>query len=203
VPPRVPSARLLEEQRIAPPSEPHRAETIETGSSVSGPGGLDFDLSTAGSPLPPPIVFERIEPSSMRGNRVFLDPAKAQIRVGRSKANEFRLYSAWASRKHAIIERNFTGHWVMTPYSGRGIKVDEQPMTEPVVLEVGMHLVLGGDHFRCVPEEGLRDRDDNNPETSRRGQIGFNGSRAIWGRRVLFAVVVLAIGLDVRLWFQR
>ena len=37
------------------------------------------------------------------------------------------------------------------------MKVDGDPVSEAIVLEVGMNLIMGGDHLRCVTEGLARD----------------------------------------------
>ena len=37
------------------------------------------------------------------------------------------------------------------------MKLDGDPISEPIVLKFGMNLIMGGDHLRCVTEELARD----------------------------------------------
>ena len=63
-----------------------------------------------------------------------------------------------------------SGEWILTPAGDKSILIDGDPVSEPIALEVGMNIVLGQDHLRCVTEgldrsaaaaltaaEGLRD----------------------------------------------
>ena len=45
----------------------------------------------------------------------------------------------------------------MAGSQGRSVKVDGEPISEPIVLKFGMNLIMGGDHLRCVTEELARD----------------------------------------------
>jgi len=104
-----------------------------------------------------PMLLERIEPSLGRGERLRLDAAHWRVQLGRADENDVRLYTASASRFHAEIAGNEAGEWVLTPEPGRSVKVDGDPASEPIILEVGMNLVMGGDHLRCVTEGPARD----------------------------------------------
>lgn len=128
------------------------AETVVTESGAAMPQNMDLHVPSGDPSGAPTLVFERIEPSAVRGERFRLDPDLARIRVGRSETNEFRLYSASTSRKHAVLERNFAGEWVLSPLGGKDVKVDGYPLEDSVVLEAGMNLVIGGDHLRCLDE---------------------------------------------------
>ena len=97
-----------------------------------------------------PIMLERIEPSLGRGERLLLDASKRKLSVGRAEANDLRLYTASASREHAVIVGNDDGEWVLTPSAGKSVLIDGEITTEPVVLEVGLNIILGQDHLRCV-----------------------------------------------------
>ena len=72
--------------------------------------------------------------------------------LGRAEQNDVRLYTASASREHAEIRGDESGDWVLTPVPGKSVLVDGDAITEPIVLEVGMNIVMGGDHLRCVTE---------------------------------------------------
>ena len=98
----------------------------------------------------PPILLERIEPSMGRGERIRLDVRHWHVRLGRAEENEVRLYTASASREHATIAGNEEGQWIITPAAGKRVLVDGEAVTEPMELELGMNLVLGKDHLRCV-----------------------------------------------------
>ncbi len=122
------------------------------------------DLTTPRTIAPsaslPPLLLERIEPSKGRGERIRLDVLNWHVRLGRAEESEIRLYTASASREHALIAGNEEGQWIMTPSEGRNVFVDGEAVSEPTELEVGMNLVLGKDHLRCVIE-GLGRRDEN------------------------------------------
>ena len=122
---------------------------------------LEPSTDTRGT-IPPssalhPMLLERIEPSLGRGERLRLDAAHWRVQLGRADENDVRLYTASASRFHAEIAGNEAGEWVLTPEPGRSVKVDGDPVSEPIVLEVGMNLIMGGDHLRCVTEGLARD----------------------------------------------
>ena len=63
-----------------------------------------------------------------------------------------------------MIAGNELGEWVLTPVEGKSVSIDGDKTSEPVVLEVGMNIVMGGDHLRCVTE-GL-DRAQMSAQTS-------------------------------------
>ena len=98
------------------------------------------------------MLLERIEPSLGRGERLRLDAAHWRVSLGRGEQNDIWLYTASASREHALIAGNEAGEWVMTPADGKTVRIDGDETGEPVILEVGMNLILGGDHLRCVTE---------------------------------------------------
>lgn len=100
----------------------------------------------------PPMLLERIEPSLGRGERLRLDAAQGQVHIGRAEHNDLRLYTASASRQNAVIAASTEGTWILTPIEGKSVSVDGYPTEEPVELEVGMNLVFGGDHLRCVAD---------------------------------------------------
>ena len=119
-------------------------------------------ITDRGGTIPPssalhPMLLERIEPSLGRGERLRLDAAHWRVQLGRADENNVRLYTASASRVHAEIAGNEAGEWVLTPGPGKSVKVDGDPVSEPIVLEVGMNLIMGGDHLRCVTEGPARD----------------------------------------------
>jgi len=96
------------------------------------------------------MLLERIEPSLARGEQVRLDTANGKLSVGRAEESDVRLYTASASREHAVIAGNEAGEWVLTPMAGKTVLIDGEMMTEPVVLEVGLNIILGQDHLRCM-----------------------------------------------------
>jgi hypothetical protein len=97
-----------------------------------------------------PMMLERIEPSFGRGERLCLDAPDRKLSVGRAEASDVRLYTASASREHAVISGNEAGEWILTPSAGKSVLVDGEITTEPVLLEVGLNIILGQDHLRCV-----------------------------------------------------
>mgnify|MGYP002637526885 CR=1 FL=1 len=168
---------------------------------------LEPSTDTRGT-IPPssalhPMLLERIEPSLGRGERLRLDAAHWQVQLGRADENEVRLYTASASRVHAEIAGNEAGEWVLTPGPGKSVKVDGEPVSEPIVLEVGMNLIMGGDHLRCVTE-GLA-RDDMAARTSsdafeeaalQSGPLGMAWSWWLIGGIALVGVVLIGFA-----WF--
>jgi pSer/pThr/pTyr-binding forkhead associated (FHA) protein len=99
------------------------------------------------------MLLERIQPTLGRGERIPLVVSRNPMRVGRAEYNEIRLLTASASRRHATIEFDGAGRWVIVPVEGRVLRVDGDEVTGAVVLEPGLNLVMGGDHLRCVEVE--------------------------------------------------
>ncbi len=126
------------------PADPALATSIESAPAVLPSASLES------------MLLERIEPSLGRGERFHLDARQLQVSLGRAESNDIRLYTAAASREHASIAANEAGEWVASPAPGKSISIDGSPTTEPVVLETGMNLVLGGDHLRCVTQSADR-----------------------------------------------
>jgi hypothetical protein len=89
--------------------------------------------------------------------------------LGRAEHSDLRLYTASASREHASITGDEAGNWVLTPAEGKSVSIDGDVVSQPIVLEVGMNIVLGGDHLRCVTE-GLEPGQMN----ARTGADGFD-----------------------------
>lgn len=153
-----------------------------------------------------PLLLERIEPSLGRGERLRLDAAHWKVSLGRAETNEVRLYTASASREHAVIAGNEAGEWVLTPTEGKTVLIDGDETDEPVVLEVGMNLVLGSDHLRCVTE-GLS-RPEMGAQTAAEG-LGSNamglGSRlrslslSTW---LIIAIGLIGLGLIGFAWLS-
>jgi hypothetical protein len=123
--------------------------------------GTDESMRQAGlapSSSLQPMLLERVDPSMGRGERVSLDATHWRVSLGRGENNNVRLYTASASRDHAVISGNEAGEWVLTPNPGRAVAVDGEPTSDPVVLEEGMNILLGADHLRCVVERLDRPR---------------------------------------------
>ena len=99
-----------------------------------------------------PMLLERVEPSLGRGERLRLDASHWRVSLGRAEKNDLRLYTESASREHAVIAGNALGEWVLTPTAGKTVGIDGDQTSEPVVLEIGMNIMLGGDQLRCVTE---------------------------------------------------
>ena len=142
--------------------------------------------------------LERVEPALGRGERTRLDVSDGEMTLGRSEASDIRLYTASASREHASIEENEAGQWVLTPASGKSVLVDGEETCLPVVLEVGMNVVLGRDHLRCVIA-GLESGGMEAPTAA----DGLGGSRGWFrgsgrgGRRWVLLGVVALIGVGL------
>ena len=118
---------------------------------------MSSDTERDGTPLAPrsslhPMLLERIEPSLGRGERLRLDASHWKLSLGRAEESDIRLYTASASREHAVIAGNQAGEWVLTLAAGKSVLIDGELTTQPVVLEVGMNIILGQDHLRCVTE---------------------------------------------------
>jgi len=123
-----------------------------------------------------PMLLERIDPSLGRGERLRLDASHWMLSLGRAEDSDLRLYTASASRNHATIAGDEAGNWVLTPAAGKSVSIDGEAVSEPFVLEVGMNIVLGGDHLRCV-SEGL-DRDEMKAQTAADGFDDRGAGRA-------------------------
>jgi hypothetical protein len=99
-----------------------------------------------------PMLLERIGPSLGRGERMRLDAAHWRVSLGRAEESDIRLYTASASRDHACIAGSEDGDWILTPAKDKSVMIDGESVSEPIVLEVGMNILLGQDHLRCVTE---------------------------------------------------
>ncbi len=141
-----------------------------------------------------PMLLERIEPSLGRGERLRLDATHWRVSLGRAEDSDIRLYTVSASRDHALIAGSESGDWVLTPATGRSVLIDGEPVAEPVVLEVGMNLILGQDHLRCVTE-GL----DRKTVAAVTVAEGFTDSTTFdlgrFGKAGLFVGAVILIGI--------
>jgi hypothetical protein len=125
---------------VVSPTESDRAESTV----------LDMSGATRSELLP--MWLERIEPSLGRGERLRLEGSHRNVSLGRAEESDVRLYTASASREHAVITENAAGEWELTVSAGKSVSIDGEMMTEPVVLEIGMNVILGQDHLRCVSE---------------------------------------------------
>lgn len=158
----------------------------------------DSETAIAPSAALPSLILERIEPSLGRGERLRLDAARWPVRIGRAERNDLRLYTASASREHAVITGSPEGSWILTPAEGKPVSIDGDPTEEPVELEAGMNLVFGGDHLRCLADVPLRDASTAaagaGPEAARSGR----GGRASW--IAIGAIAALGSGLIAYAW---
>jgi hypothetical protein len=163
--------------------------------------------ATSRATIPPssalhPMLLERVEPSLGRGERLRLDAAHWHVRIGRAEHNEIRLYTASASRDQAEIRGNERGEWILTPAEGKTLLVDGDVVDAPIELEVGMNLVMGGDHLRCVTE-GL-DRSEMTAQTAAEGLADGEPGRAGglgWMGWATVAIAGLGIAMLVYAWF--
>ena len=210
---------------FAPPVVLEEDTIIEDEGGLEADGVLDADADRAESiavEMPPnampsaslapssslhPMLLERIEPSLGRGERLRLDAAHWRVSLGRAEESDVRLYTASASREHATIAGNERGEWVLTLDSGKSVLIDGEMTTEPIVLEVGMNIILGQDHLRCVTE-GLA-RSEMAAQTAAdmfkdQSAARFQGIRRLAGRLagrsglgwwLLGAVAAIGIGL--------
>jgi pSer/pThr/pTyr-binding forkhead associated (FHA) protein len=130
-----------------------------------------------------------------------LDASRPKVSLGRAEENDVRLYTASASREHAVIAGSEEGDWVLTLSAGKSVLIDGEMTTEPVVLEVGMNVVLGQDHLRCVTE-GLGPREmaaqtavDRSVDQVSRGIRGLNGQWGVawWAIGVVAAVAAISL----------
>jgi len=128
--------------------DPDRTERIVTVAQQNLTPGARLAPSSSLRPL----LLERIEPSLGRGERIRLDASHWKRSLGRAEESDVRLYTASASREHAVISGNAAGEWVLTLATGKSVLIDGERTTESVVLEAGMNIILGQDHLRCVTE---------------------------------------------------
>jgi hypothetical protein len=137
--------------------EPPDNDTTETVVAVSAAdAGSSRGLAPSSSLIP--MLLERIEPSLGRGERMRLDASHWRLSIGRAEESDVRLYTVSASREHAVIAGNDAGQWVLTLAPGKAALIDGDPVSGTIELEVGMNIILGQDHLRCVAE-GLVRRD--------------------------------------------
>ena len=195
----------LEAPGVAAPVSTETASPDTTGSAADAATEVAplEDASTRGS-IPPssslhPILLERVEPSLGRGERLRLDAAHWRVRLGRAEHNEIRLYTASASREHAEIAGSPSGEWILTPAPGKSVLVDGSETHVAVPLEVGMNLVLGGDHLRCVTES--LSRPDATAQTAAEGlgESRRGGLDRSW--LLILGVGVLGLVLLAVAWF--
>ena len=157
--------------------------------------------ASPGRPIAPssslrPMLLERIEPSLGRGERLRLDAAHWKVSLGRAEESDIRLYTASASRTHALIAGSENGDWILTPSPGKSVLIDGDPLTEPIVLEEGMNLVMGQDHLRCVTED--LDRSSAAAVTLAEGSENLSGRKVV--RLGLIGVVAGTVTLIVIAW---
>ena len=178
------------------------------------PSGSPADPLSAPDPADAPTValrplwLERIEPSLGRGERIRLDGDTRRVRIGRAEHNEIRLYTASASRDHAVIAGNARGEWVLMPVEGKSFSVDRDPCEEPVELEAGMNLVFGGDQLRCVSEARVASSPGASAEAG--GRSGRKSRRAPTrgprsgrtGWILIAAIATLGLGLIAYAWMS-
>lgn len=191
----------VEAQEALP--EPESESLLETLIVVADAPVTDTGSKTPIAPSSSlhPMLLERIDPSLGRGERMRLDAARWRVSLGRADQNEIQLYTASASREHAVIAGNEDGDWVLTPGEGKTVKIDGDETDEPVVLEVGMNLVFGGDHLRCVRER--LERHQMSAQTSAEGLLEEGvPSRSRPGLAWWFVggVAVIGLGLILFAW---
>ena len=207
--PTVVAAPVVEDAAAVSMSDDDEAAADEAAPAVSATVAMstldavegDSKAAIAPSAALHPMLLERIEPSLGRGERLRLDSAHWHVRIGRAEHNDLRLYTASASREHAVIAGNEAGEWILTPAEGKSVSIDGTPTEEPVELEVGMNLVFGGDHLRCVTE-GL-EREEMAAPTAADGLAAEGaprrGGRASW--IAIGLIAALGIGLIAYAWF--
>jgi hypothetical protein len=128
--------------------DPDDTETLIMAAPVGPPPSIPLAPSSSLRPM----LLERIEPSLGRGERMRLDTANWRASLGRAEESDIRLFTASASREHAGIAGSENGDWILTPAKDKSVMIDGEPVAEPIVLEVGMNIILGQDHLRCVTE---------------------------------------------------
>jgi hypothetical protein len=214
---------------FAPPVVLEDETIIEAERGLEAGGVLDADADRAESiavEMPPdamlsatfapssslhPMLLERIEPSLGRGERLRLDAAHWSVSLGRAEESDIRLYTASASREHATIAGNEQGEWILTLASEKSVLIDGEIMTAPIALEVGMNIILGQDHLRCVTE-GLVRREMAAPTAADmfkdQSAEKFQAIRRLAGRLglgwwVLGAVAAIGIGCILFAWLGK
>lgn len=173
-------------------------ETIVTAAQQNLTSGARFAPSSSLRPL----LLERIEPSLGRGERIRLDASHRKRSLGRAEESDVRLYTASASREHAVISGNAAGEWVLTLATGKSVLIDGEMTTESVVLEAGMNIILGQDHLRCVTERpGRREMAAEtaadafkDPVDSKSRMLRFWAGRSSAGRWTIAVLAAVAAG---------
>lgn len=171
----------------------------EAATSISEPASIAGRPSNRKHPLQS-MWLERIDPSFKRGEQIRLDPGTRRVRVGRAESNEIRLYTGSTSREHAIIEANEAGDWVLIPLEGKNVHVDGDLVSEPMILEAGMNLVLGADHLRCV----LMDQPVSEASEPTANEGPGKKTRSLWRSDSAlwkFGIAILLWSLGVFFWF--
>lgn len=176
---------------------------LEPEAEATVVSGADAGVCTTRGSIAPsaslrPMLLERIEPSLGRGERLRLDAAHWRVCLGRAEHNDVRLYTASASREHAQIEGNDAGEWVLTPGADKLVIVDGERVKQPIALEVGMNIVLGGDHLRCVTE-GLSRPEMAAPTAADAFDAGSDEG-VPWTWWAIGGVALLGIGLILYAW---
>jgi len=204
----------LQEERTQPTATRSGQTSAEASADPVG-SGLDEETIvtvaqqnlTSGARLAPssflrPLLLERIEPSLGRGERIRLDASHWKRSLGRAEESDVRLYTASASREHAVISGNSAGEWVLTLATGKSVLIDGEMTTESVVLEAGMNIILGQDHLRCVTE-GLGRREMaaetatdafKDPVDSKSRILRFWASRSSAARWTIAVLAAVAAG---------
>lgn len=78
-----------------------------------------------------------------QGQKLNLDPQKPEIILGRSKDVDILIENKNISRKHAKFKQDIDGVWVEDLKSKNGVSVNEQKITESVLLKDGDVISLG------------------------------------------------------------
>ena len=133
------------------------------------------------------LVLLRIAPAARRGEVVPLDPKSAPLALGRAEANAIRLFTATASRSHAMLRVCAAEGWLIEPVPGRTLSIDGDPSQEAVPLEPGMNIRMGDDHLRCERAGDVRPRGGDDPSIDRSGNADSEPSagkaRRSWNLR--------------------
>jgi hypothetical protein len=152
-----------------------------------------------------PILLERIEPSFGRGERIPLARGASILRIGRAKSSDIQLFTATASREHAILRRDASGQWQIAPVGETRLLIDGEPTATPTPLEVGMNFVMGGDQLRCVATGGVVARGLPGPGDDSGNQRGFVARphpSAPSGRvRLGMGIALMGTTIGLFLWF--
>ena len=113
------------------------------------------------------------------------DRPQQALSVGRSKACDIQVTHRLTSRKHATLERLSNGHTQIAPTDPtNALYVDGQPITEPVLLTVGMRVRLGRAVLIACDGNGRFPFAADTADNFLRGADEHYGSNQLAGERI-------------------